>query len=320
MISYWTILHASAPVFLVMLIGAGLRQWKILPREADPGLTSLVLNFLYPVLIVRNVLGNPALKDTGDLTLLMGLGFLLLAISIGIGVLATRLLRLKRGGGRRTFPLAVGVQNYGLLPIPILAALFPAEQARELTGLMFLFILGLEIATWTVGIASFGAGGATSWRRLLNAPIFAIMASLGLNFLGAARWLPGTANETIHMLSGASIPVNLLLVGATLRDFVGECQWRGAGKVLLGSALVRFVVLPLLYFAAARWLPLSQALKIILVIQGSMPAAVFPILLAKHYGGHVPTAVQIVISSSTLGLVVVPALLMAGFRAVGISP
>jgi predicted permease len=48
-----------------------------------------------------------------------------------------------------------------------------------------------------------------------------------------------------------------------------------------------------------------------------MPAAVFPIMLARHYGGDAATAIRIVIVTSLLGFLTIPFWLRIGMQAVG---
>jgi predicted permease len=53
-------------------------------------------------------------------------------------------------------------------------------------------------------------------------------------------------------------------------------------------------------------------LKRVLVVQAAMPAAVFPIVLARHYGGQPLVAVQVVLATTALGLLVIPLWLSLG--------
>jgi predicted permease len=50
----------------------------------------------------------------------------------------------------------------------------------------------------------------------------------------------------------------------------------------------------------------------VLVVQAAMPAAVFPIVLARHYGGQPLVAVQVVLATTALGLLVIPLWLSLG--------
>ena len=49
-----------------------------------------------------------------------------------------------------------------------------------------------------------------------------------------------------------------------------------------------------------------------------MPAAVFPIVLARHYAGDPATAVRVVIGTSLLGFLTMPLWLRLGLRLRGL--
>ena len=60
-------------------------------------------------------------------------------------------------------------------------------------------------------------------------------------------------------------------------------------------------------------------LKRVLVIQGAMPSAVFNIMIARHYGGHAPTAVQCVLATTVVSLVTTPLVLAWALRLTGVG-
>jgi predicted permease len=77
-------------------------------------------------------------------------------------------------------------------------------------------------------------------------------------------------------------------------------------------------VIPLAFLACAWWLPLSLELKRILIVQAAMPSAVFNIMIARHYGGHAPTAVQCVISTTVVSIVTTPLVIAWAVKAIGV--
>ena len=81
---------------------------------------------------------------------------------------------------------------------------------------------------------------------------------------------------------------------------------------------MRLGVLPAFMLLIAYFLPVSKELKEVLVVQAAMPAAVFPIVLARHYGGDSLTAVRIVIGTSLVGFITIPFWLRIGMKAVGL--
>jgi predicted permease len=72
--------------------------------------------------------------------------------------------------------------------------------------------------------------------------------------------------------------------------------------------------MPLLMLAVARYIPASPEMKQVLIVQAAMPAAVFPIVLARRYGGDPITAIRIVIGTSLVGFITIPLWLRLGMR------
>jgi hypothetical protein len=56
-----------------------------------------------------------------------------------------------------------------------------------------------------------------------------------------------------------------------------------------------------------------------MVVQAAMPTAMVSIILARAYNGHPRTAVQIVLGTTALGIVVIPLWLRAGLGWVGLG-
>jgi malate permease and related proteins len=56
----------------------------------------------------------------------------------------------------------------------------------------------------------------------------------------------------------------------------------------------------------------------VLVLQSAMPAAVFPIIMARHYGGDPATALRVVIGTTAASFVTIPLVLKLGFQFVGL--
>jgi malate permease and related proteins len=59
-------------------------------------------------------------------------------------------------------------------------------------------------------------------------------------------------------------------------------------------------------------------LQRVLVLQAAMPAAVFSIVMARHYGGDAATALRVVLATSLLGLITIPLWLRFGIHLLGL--
>jgi predicted permease len=309
MLSYSAILAATIPVYLTIAIGAALRRFKALPTEVDKGMMRLVVTVLTPSLILDRLVGNPAVMHPLPVLIAATLGFLLVAIGVSLCYLAAPLAGLRVGGGRRTFAMACGLQNYGFVAIPIVVALF--EDPGTL-GVLFTFTLGVELGCWICGVGTLTGFAKAPWKLALNPPVIAILTGLALNFSGLHVFVPSFLANTLAMIGACAVPIAVLLIGAAIADIWG--QEKMSWPVAILSPLLRLAIIPIAFLGAAYALPLTMELKRILVIQGAMPSAVFSIMVARLYGGHAPTAVQVIISTTLVSMVTTPFVIAWGLK------
>ncbi len=310
------ILSALAPVFLIMAIGFVVRRRGILAAAADNSLLRLVVYLFYPALIFKFVLGNPALETPGNLLVPPLVGFLTVVIGFGVAYLAAPLFRISKPVPRRTFAFGTGLYNYGYIPIPLIAMLW---DSREITGILLVHNVGVEIAFWTAGIILVsGTFDRRAWRRILNPPVIALLVALTANYLGLARILPAFAFTTIDMVAACAIPVGVLLAGATIADLFGNESLRRGWNIFAGSIALRLGMLPLLFILTAVLLPFSPELKKIIIIQAAMPAGIFPIVIAAHYGGDPRVAFRVVLGTTVVALITIPFWISLGLQLSGL--
>jgi malate permease and related proteins len=309
MLSYSAILAATIPVYLTIAIGAALRRFKALPTEVDKGMMRLVVTVLTPSLILDRLVGNPAVMHPLPVLIAATLGFLLVAIGVSLCYLAAPLAGLRVGGGRRTFAMACGLQNYGFVAIPIVVALF--EDPGTL-GVLFTFTLGVELGCWICGVGTLTGFAKAPWKLALNPPVIAILTGLALNFSGLHAFVPSFLANTLAMIGACAVPIAVLLIGAAIADIWG--QEKMSWPVAILSPLLRLAIIPIAFLGAAYALPLTLELKRILVVQGAMPSAVFSIMVARLYGGHAPTAVQVIISTTLVSMVTTPFVIAWGLK------
>jgi len=301
--SYWQILLLILPVFALIAIGVGMRRLAWLTAEAESSLLKMVVNFLYPCLIFENVLNNDALRVPSNLALAPLLGLVLMVLTIVASLYAGRALGLTQGHGLRTFAFAVGINNYGYIPIPLMAALFGTGSL----GVLLVHNVGCEAAIWTAGILVLsGLSLREGWRKLVNAPVIALVLALAGNLLDVGTHVPAFVREVIHQSAICAIPLGLLLIGGTLEQYFAKPYELFEPKVTISATLLRLGLYPLIYLVAAKYLPCTVELKRVLIVQAAMPAGILPIVIAKHYGGHPLTAVRVVIGTTVLGILVIP--------------
>ncbi|MET0263509.1 MAG: AEC family transporter [Rariglobus sp.] len=297
------------PVFVLIAIGAAMRRVKWLTAEADASLLKLVVNFLYPCLIFDSVLGNAALRQPGNLFVAPLVGFVTIAMGIYLAYYTGRWLGLTQGEGLRTFAFSTGIYNYGYVALPLMIALFGPESV----GVLLVHNVGCEAAIWTVGILMLaGLSLREGWRKLINAPVFALIAAVLANTLDAGRFIPDVGLNVIKLSAACAIPIGLMLIGATLMEYFSRPRDLFEPRTTIASAILRLGVLPVLFLVLAKYLPCPDELKRVIIVQAAMPAGILPLVIAKHYGGRPITAVQVVIGTTVLGIFLIPLWLKIG--------
>ena len=320
-------------VFLAIAAGAELRRRGWLDERADASLLKLLVSVFIPALIVTRVLGNESLGDWRNIVTPPALAFGLVTLGFAVAAVALATVGHEKAGlgspaARRTFVLCAGMFNYGYITIPLVEAIFD----RQTLGVLFVFNVGVEAAMWGVGVTILAGRLARGWwRRLFSPPVVATVLAVALNVvvttLGLDEQLPAAAGpplaaiwRCLGWLGQAAIPIGLLLTGATIYENWSHCRLR-RGLATVGLAtVVRVMLLPIVFLALALALPdalVTAELRAVLVLQAAMPAAVFPIVLSRHYDGDVGTALRVVVGTSLVSLLTMPLWIMVGLWLLG---
>lgn len=314
--TYVQLLLLVVPVFMLIGVGVVVRRVHWVEGEAENSLIRFVVNVCYPCLIFESVVTNTALQSPSNLLWPPLVGFGITVIGIRAGLWTAKAIGLHVGSGLRTFALAVGITNYGYLPLPIMEAIWGPESR----GVLLVHNVGVEIAIWTVGVLVLsGQSLREGWRKLISPILITLVLGLICNLSGVGPHLPSFLMKTVHALAVCAIPLGLVMTGVNLAQYLNEPKELFNARVAGGAALLRLGILPVVILCVAKYLPFSLELKRVLVVQAAMPAAVIPIIIAKLYGGHPKTAVQIVFGTTAIGIIVIPLWLRAGLEWVGVQ-
>ncbi len=321
-----TVLTATLAVFTVVALGALLRRRGVLDPGADRTLMALVIWVLIPALIVDRILDSTAFGTAANVWLPPLLGFGTAAAGIGLASAAAwalgPALGLRTPRARRTFTLAAGLHNYGYLPIPLAQALHPdATERADVLSVLFVTNVGTEFALWTLGVAVVsGHLGWSTLRRACNPPALAVVAALVLLSAGGRTLIPGFLDHALGTLAACAVPMALLMIGALMHDAWAQGRSdpshtaRDAWATALGGSVLRLGLLPLVFVATAAALPWifvgtaaqAQPLRTVLVLHAAMPSAIFPVVIARFYGGDPAVAARVAVATSILSLVTMP--------------
>jgi malate permease and related proteins len=284
-----TILTAIAPVMLTALIGY---FWTRSGRSIEAqGLTQIVTEIGTPCLVfstfAKLTVPAGAFAATAAASLTILIGFL---------IVASLVLKLC-GLSLRTYLPSMAFPNTGNLGIPLTLYAFGSE------GLAYaiVFLCFTSVMNFTIGQAI--AAGTMSWRAIIKMPIIYAVA-LGLAVTESGIAVPQFLNNTIGLLGSITVPLMLLMLGVSL----GSLRVAAFPRAFMLS-LLRVGMGAGLGFAVTALFGLHGAARAAIVMQSSMPAAVFNYLFALRWHNQPEEVAGIVVVSTLVTIATAPTLL-----------
>lgn len=278
-----------APILLGAMIGY---FWARTGRPYDNDFVGrIVLNVGTPCLIISTLAKVHLTHE--DLLRMAGVVLSILAITALLGLVAIRLL----GGYWRTYLPSVMFPNTGNMGIPLSLFAF-GEQGLAFSVAFFCLVSFFQ---FSVGVAI--ASGQAVLGSFLRSPIFyATLVAAVLVWFG---WpLPTWAANTLGLMGGMAIPLMLLALGYALYGLKVQDAGRGLVYACLRLGLG---------FAIGVWVAelfaLEGAARGVVILQSTMPVAVFNYMIAARYGDDQADVASTVVLSTLLSFLSLPVLL-----------
>ncbi|MHC5348500.1 AEC family transporter [Metapseudomonas furukawaii] len=273
------ILGITGPIFILIGIGyLSARGGLVNPIQVQ-GLGKFVITFALPALVIHALLEKP-LGEVFDPIYLLAYGIGSQLVFWG-GFLFSRLVRRDSLSGSALAALGMSVSNSGFIGYPIVAMVLgpPAAVALAL-GMLVENLLMIPLALAIAELGRQNGSGARAalqetFSRLVRNPVI-ISISIGLALALLDLKLPGVLAKVIEMLSSASAPVALFVIGASLVGLRAGGLLKDVAQLSLGKLLLH----PLAVLLCFQLLPpVDPALKVAGVLFASAPMmSIYPIL------------------------------------------
>ena len=288
---YFQIFTVLFPVILCAFLGA---LWVRSGQRYDSDFVSrLVLNIGAPALILSTLSQvdiDPSLF--ADIAIACVLVSVIMAI---LGFVIPRLL----GDDVRTYLPSFVFPNVGNMGLPVCMFAF-GEQGLALA---LIFFMVLSVAHFPVGILMAGGREAGGLMGIIKMPIlYAIALAVLLMMSGAV--LPDFLNNAVSLIGAMTIPLMLITLGVSLYSL----KVSGWGKALLYS-LIRILGGLSAGLLVVWWLDIEGVARSVVLIQSSMPVAVFNYLFAVRFDRQPDAVAGLVVVSTILSFVSLPLLL-----------
>jgi hypothetical protein len=301
-----SVLVALIPVFLVILLGAGLRRTGVVREEQWQAVDQVAYWVLFPALIFKEI---AAADYSGVPVLAMAVAMMVAVLVMSAVLLAAR-------------PLL-----YAALPVggPGYASLF--QGATRWHTFIALAIVPVLYGPGALALAAVAAAAMTPLLNIINAWVHAHYAapeplnlrklswSLATNpfvfsSLGGVVWqvlglpLPWPAYEVLDIVGKAALAVAMLGVGAGLRVEVMRDGWTAVAL----ATVLKLLVMPGLMMGCLALLGVGGMAAQVALVCAAVPTGSGAYVLARQMGGDAPLmatilTVQVAVAALSLPLV-----------------
>ena len=250
--------------------------------------TRLVMNIGAPCLILSSF--NNAGIDIGKMAEVSAAALVILLVMLVLGGLLIRLMRLKVS----TFLPSLLFPNIGNMGLPL--CLFAFGQ----TGLALGLTVFLVIFTLQMSLGILLTTGRGDPRELLKQPVLWATV-IAVTLVATGESLPEWLDNTTSILGGATIPLMLITLGVSLAQ-LKVAEWKHSLLFSLIRVLGGFGLAVLV----ADLFGLQGVDRGVLILQSSMPVAVFNYLLALRYQREPGEVAGMVVLSTLLAFALLP--------------
>ncbi|WP_431858149.1 AEC family transporter [Azospirillum sp.] len=284
------VVNVMAPVFLIAALGFAWHRAK-LPYDSA-FITTFAINVSSPCLVFSSL--TKLTLSGGELLTMTIASVACIAASALLAVPLLLAFKLPL----RTYLPALSFPNAGNLGLPL--CLFAFGETG--LGLGVLFFAVFSVAQFTIGPVT--ASGTLDLGRLARTPvIYAVAAALAVLLTGVKP--PLWVTNTTTLLGNVAVPIMLLSLGVALASLRMNSLLR-AGSL----SAVRLVLGCAVGLAVADVMGLTGVMRGVVVLQSSMPVAVFNYLWALRYNNAPEEVAGMVLGSTALAFLGLPALLV----------
>lgn len=280
---------AIIPVLFTAALGYA---WVRAGRPLDGAvLTPLVTEVGSPCLILATLL-KAKIEPAAFASMALA-AFIAITLFLTVGAIALRTFRLRI----RTYLPSVAFPNAGNLGLPLsLYAFGPKGLAYAIVFFAF-----SQVGSFTIGQAI--AAGRANWVVLARMPlIYAVALGVAASTLNLE--LPGWLRNFIALLGNMTVPLMLLMLGAS----IARLRVASLGRSLCVSGL-RIGIGLAVGVGVSTALGMTGVPKAVLVMQCAMPVAIFSYVFAQQWGNDPEEVAGLVVVSTAATVFTAPLLL-----------
>ena len=292
-----SLLTMQGMMFLMILIGAGMRKIQIVTTEGRRSMTNLVVNLILP----SNILYAFSKADASAFRSMLVVVAMAFLIQLAWYLLSRVLWRGMDESRRGVMRYAFQFSNCGYLGNPVIEGLYGAP------GLVYasVFLLPVRLFMWSVGLECFQKGAGSlrkTIERALTHPCV-VATILGVVWMFFPVGLPDFLYNTISGFNQCLTPMTMLVIGFIMAETDLKKMFC---KDLFVITVLRLLLQPLAVLAACRLLNLETLVAEVVTVLVSMPVANTTALLASQHDCDYTFASNVVVFTTLVSMITIP--------------
>ena len=294
-----TLLGKMLVFAVLMLIGYLMARRGVIGPAFTRTASSLVLNVFMVGTILNSMISTGAERDLSNLPEIILMTFMMTLIGYATAWLVTRMVRIEPDNAP-SFEILMGVGNSMFIALPIAGALY---------GAYAVFIVSLSCIPFNVFLYSYGVWrirgtetGKLRVKDMFSIPLIATL--LGLLILLLDLSVPKVIVDIFSSLSGATMPMSMMVIGASLGSVSLLDAFRNR-QLYLASA-VRLLLIPLVTWLVCGLMTQDPVLRTTMMIVAACPGAVMVTVMANQYDRDAVYTAEGTLQSTALSLVTIP--------------
>ncbi len=310
-VSFLDVAYAMAQIFMMAFAGFAAARVKWMDPDGLKLISKLLINFFWPCYVFFHLTEHFSFVAYPHWWIypLLSFGVTLSGLLVGGGVLAL-FPNIKQ---KRELVSLVTFQNSGYLPLMLATTIFQGEEARQLTIMILLFIIGFDFGIWTLGVGILNRSQKIfDAKTLINPPLLAILGTMIFIAMGGQKLLGPVILNPVAKFSDCALPLALLTVGGNLG--LMNVSRRHLGPVS-AAVLAKVLMVPLLALGITLGFKVDFWMGFLIVLESVVPCAVSLSILARYYEGIDDDFInQGLLLSHVLCLLTIPIFLTCYFK------
>lgn len=290
-------------LFALVVVGYIAGRLGYMGGEFDKKLSSLVINFTCPALILSSAMTGE-LPDRRLILPLLGISTLTYVILSVVAFLLPRYLtRKKEDEGIVGFALMFG--NVGFMGYPVVASIF-GHQA-----VFYAAVLNVvnTFAVFTIGtiliVGDLSDGKRFQKKVLYSTPMLSAYLAILIVALGIDN-IPDIISQPLTMLGNITVPAALLIIGSSMSQLSARSML--GDLIIYTTTVFRLLLIPIGFYFLCSALGFDPYVVNINTVVIAMPVATYGTILCLKYNRDTTLITEVTLITTLLSMLTIPLL------------